>query len=130
MVILAVTVISIAIVVSDIESHRIPNRLTLLLGTALLFDEYHTDYLVALPAALVAVIIGYLGKFGAGDVKLFLVLLLTSGPLILRGDYFLGMATVSVALILLTRFFMGPQVKMIAFAPAIVLPVLHSYLAI
>jgi Flp pilus assembly protein protease CpaA len=79
-------------------------------------------------------VIAYLGKIGAGDVKLFLALVATSGSLILTLDYFLGMALISlcvlVATYLSTRFKGRDNPRSIAFAPSILIPFLALYLAI
>jgi len=80
----------------DIRSHRIPNELTLVLAIALLFDSVTSEFHGFLISAVACILIAYLGKVGAGDVKLFLVLVATSGQLVLSESYFLGMAVISL----------------------------------
>jgi Flp pilus assembly protein protease CpaA len=129
-----VVVISLAICSIDIKVHRIPNRLLLLLAVLLSTDSISTEILDFLIVFLFSIPITYLGKMGAGDVKLFLLLAATSGSLIFNENYFLGMAAVS--LIAVTSTFLRAHLKgrkappTIAFAPSILIPFLLLYLAI
>jgi Flp pilus assembly protein protease CpaA len=125
-----VPVTALAISAIDIKHHRIPNQLTILLAILLLCDSHIAAIQSLIPAIVITVILGTLGRFGAGDVKLFIALILTSSPLVLNSRYFLGMATVSFISVLLSLLFCGPRAKMIAFAPAILLPFAAIYLAI
>lgn len=122
------------ICVIDIRSHRIPNQLSLLLAFLLLLDSITAKLIGFLLASMICLLIAYVGKVGAGDVKLFLVLVATSGSLVLSLDYFLGMALISLC-VLVTSFlstglkgYQGP--RSIAFAPSILIPFLLLYLAI
>jgi Flp pilus assembly protein protease CpaA len=114
----------------DIRSHRIPNKLTIILGFLLLADPHGSSIASILPAIVVSIAVGLLGRFGAGDIKLFIVLLLTSSPMVLNLQYLKGMAFASFATVVLSLLALGRQAKMIAFAPAILLPFLNIYLAI
>ena len=118
----------------DIRSHRIPNELSLLLGIVLLFDSVTAHLIGFLVASALTLLITYVGKIGAGDVKLFLVLIATSGSLVLSQQYFLGMALVSLCLLLASLFNMRRKgiegLNSIAFAPSILIPFLALYLAI
>ncbi len=120
--------------VVDIRSHRIPNQLTLLLSVTLLCDSVRADFLGFLTASTAALLIADLGKVGAGDVKLFLALVATSGTLVLSQNYFLGMALTSAALLLCSvinsRLKGARRPPSIAFAPSILIPFLALYLAI
>ena len=129
-----VLILTVWICVVDIRSHRIPNRLSLLLALALLFDSITAELYGFLIASALCLLIAYLGKVGAGDVKLFLVLVATSGSLILNPGYFLDMAVISL-------IFLVPSLSIshlkgrrpapsIAFAPSILIPFLLLYLAI
>ena len=122
------------ICVVDIRSHRIPNELTILLSAALLFDTVTAQLPGFLIASSSCVLIASIGKIGAGDVKLFLVLIATSGSLVLSQQYFLGMALVSLCLLLASLFNMRRKgiegLNSIAFAPSILIPFLALYLAI
>ena len=126
--------ISTSICFIDIRSHRIPNRLTLLLAMALLFDSESSSFYSFLTVSMAALLIAYVGKVGAGDVKLFLALLATSGTLVLSQSYFLGMAIISTALLLSSvinsRFKGARRPPSIAFAPSILVPFVALYLAI
>jgi Flp pilus assembly protein protease CpaA len=126
--------ISASICFIDIKSHRIPNRLTLLLTGTLICDSVSSSFYSFLTASIATLLIAYLGKVGAGDVKLFLALLATSGTLILSQSYFLGMAIISTALLLSSvinsRFKGARRPPSIAFAPSILVPFLALYLAI
>ena len=126
--------VSASICFIDIRSHRIPNRLTLLLAMALLFDSESSSFYGFLTASIATLLIAHVGKVGAGDAKLFLALLATSGTLILSQRYFLGMAIISTALLLSSvinsRFKGARRSPSIAFAPSILVPFLALYLAI
>jgi Flp pilus assembly protein protease CpaA len=129
-----VVAISLTICAIDIKVHRIPNRLLPLLAILLFTDSISTEFLDFLIAFLLSIPIAYLGKMGAGDVKLFLLLAATSGSLIFNESYFLGMAAVSlIAMIssLLRSYLKGRKAQpTIAFAPSILIPFLLLYLAI
>lgn len=126
--------ISASICFIDLRSHRIPNRLTLLLTGTLICDSVSSTFYGFLTASMAALLIAYVGKVGAGDVKLFLALLATSGTLVMSQYYFLGMAIISTALLL--RSVINSRLKgvrrqpSIAFAPSILIPFLALYLAI
>jgi Flp pilus assembly protein protease CpaA len=124
----ALTALSISLI--DIRTHRIPNKLTILLGFLLLADPHGSSTASTLPAIALSIAVGLLGRFGAGDIKLFIVLLLTSSPLVLNLQYLKGMALASFATVGLSLLALGRRAKMIAFAPAILLPFLNIYLAI
>jgi Flp pilus assembly protein protease CpaA len=105
-----------------------------LLAFLLLFDSITSQLIGFLLASVICLLIAYVGKVGAGDVKLFLVLVATSGSLVLTLEYFLGMALISLC-VLVTSFLstglkghLSP--RSIAFAPSILIPFLLLYLAI
>lgn len=129
-----VLVLSAWISVVDIRSHRIPNQSTLLLALTLLCDSVFADFRGFLTALIATFLIAYLGKVGAGDVKLFLALVATSGNLVLSQNYFLGMALTSAVLLLTSvinsRLKGISHPAAIAFAPSILIPFLALYLAI
>jgi Flp pilus assembly protein protease CpaA len=125
-----VTLTSLAISVIDGKSHRIPNPLTALLAFLLLLDSHHSSFLLSLSYIAITVVIGYLGKVGAGDVKLFIALLLTSTSIILTSQYFLGVALISGATVLISLLATGFRATAIPFAPALLLPFLAIYLGI
>jgi Flp pilus assembly protein protease CpaA len=126
--------ISASICIIDLRSHRIPNRLTLLLAGTLICDSVSSTFYGFLTAAMAALFIAYFGKVGAGDVKLFLALVATSGNLVLSQNYFLWMAQTSAALLLASvinsRLKGISRPAAIAFAPSILIPFLALYLAI
>jgi Flp pilus assembly protein protease CpaA len=129
-----VVAISLTICAIDIKVHRIPNRLLLLLAVLLFTDSISTEFLDFLIAFLLSIPIAYLGKMGAGDVKLFLLLAATSGSLIFNQSYFLGM--VAVSLIAIMASFCYSYLKRIArprfipFAPSLLIPLITLYRAI
>lgn len=129
-----VLVLSVWICVVDIKSHRIPNELSVLLAVVLLFDTVTAQLPGFLTASSACVLIAYIGKIGAGDVKLFLALTATSGSLLLTQRYFLGMAVTSlfalVASFAIARLRGLKKPRSIAFAPSILIPFLALYLAI
>lgn len=126
--------ISLSICLIDIRSNRIPNRLTLLLTVSLICDSVSSSLLGFLTASIATLLIAFLGKVGAGDVKLFLALAGTSGNLVLSQSYFLGMALTSSALLLasvIDSHLKGARrPPSIAFAPSILIPFFALYLAI
>jgi Flp pilus assembly protein protease CpaA len=130
----SVLFISALVCAIDIRVHRIPNKLSLALVLPLLFDATSTElpsFLIALPLTL---LISSLGKIGAGDVKLFLLLAATSGSAIFNQSYLLGMALVSLFTIAFTFAFSRVKgvatPQSIAFAPSILIPFNVLYLAI
>lgn len=129
-----VLVLSVWICAVDIKSHRIPNELSVLLAVVLLFDSVTSQLFGALIASVSCLLIAYVGKIGAGDVKLFLALMATSGDLVISQAYFLGMAIISlfalVASIAIARLRGLRKPRSIAFAPSILIPFLALYLAI
>ena len=129
-----VLLISAWICAIDLRSHRIPNRLILLLTGTLIFDSVSSSFHDFLTALIATLLIGYLGKVGAGDVKLFLALVSTSSALVLSQSYFLGMALISFALlftsVINSRLKGIRRPPSIAFAPSILIPFLPLYLAI
>lgn len=118
------------ICVIDIRTHLIPNRLTMGLATLLLLDPPHSLSKAAIPAIILTITFGTLARFGAGDIKLFIALILTASPVVTTAAYFQGMALISMASILISRLISGAYAKTIAFAPSILLPFLALYLAI
>jgi Flp pilus assembly protein protease CpaA len=131
---LFVLLTSLFISIVDIRRHRIPNQLTLLLAALLLFDSVSMEIKKVVIAIPILLAVGYIGKVGAGDIKLLLALLITSGSLLLNQGYFLGMAIISLLGILgssLFSYFKSVErPKSIAFAPSILVPFAALYLAI
>lgn len=129
-----VLVLSTWICIIDIRSHRIPNQFSLLLAFLLLFDSITSQLIRFLLASVICLLIAYVGKVGAGDVKLFLVLVATSGSLVLTLNYFLGMALISLCVLVASFLSTGlkghQSPRSIAFAPSILIPFLALYLAI
>lgn len=129
-----VVIMSAAISFIDIKQHRIPNRLTFTLTVVLLCDSLGTssqELFVLLPVSLA---FGLLCKFGAGDIKLFTALIVTSGTLLFDSVYLYGVVATSLLTLCLTRLHTctkaGARSKSIPFAPSILLPFIALYLAI
>lgn len=131
---LLVLSVALTIIIVDIKSHRIPNRLTIVLMLLLLFDSTPAESRQVLIAVPVAITFGVIGKFGAGDIKLFSALVATSSSLVISLRYFYAMAAVSLVVVLfsaLISFLRRAQGgSSIAFAPSILAPFLVLYLAI
>jgi len=108
--------------------------MTLLLTVALISDSISSSLDGFLTAAISTLLVAYFGKVGAGDVKLFLALVATSGTLVLSRSYFLGMALISLVFLLtsvINSHLKGTRSPpSIAFAPSILIPFLALYLAI
>ncbi|MEN9411790.1 MAG: hypothetical protein RIQ92_227 [Actinomycetota bacterium] len=100
------------------------------LGILLFLDLPLSLGKAAIPAIIITIAFGTLARFGAGDIKLFIALILTASPIVTTAAYFQGMALVSMASILISRLISGADSKTIAFAPALLLPFLALYLAI
>ncbi len=122
--------LSLTISIIDLRTHRIPNRLTIALSLVLLLDNHDSLFIESLPAVLIVCAVGFFAKIGLGDVKLLIALILTSTKLILSAPYFLGMALVSLTLVIFALLTQGFRSTMIAFAPAILAPFVYIYLAI
>lgn len=131
---LSVLLISIRIAVIDIKSHRIPNQHTLILAVLLLLDQVAGETRGVLFAIPIVVAVGYIGKVGAGDIKLILALLITSGSLLLNQRYLYGAALISILALFFSALFARIRSlhipKSVPLAPSILLPFLFSYLAI
>lgn len=131
---LLVLLISIGISAIDIKSHRIPNQHILVLTVLLLLDQVEGETRGVLIAIPILIAVGYIGKFGAGDIKLILALLITSGSLVLNQHYFYGAALITILILLFSALFARMKSlnfpKTIPFAPSILLPFLFFYLAI
>lgn len=131
---LSVLLISIRIAVIDIKSHRIPNQHTLILAVLLLLDQVAGETRGVLIAIPIVFAVGYIGKVGAGDIKLILALLITSGSLLLNQRYLYGAALISILALFFSALFARMKSlhipKSIPLAPSILLPFLFSYLAI
>ena len=131
---LLVLLISVRISAIDIKSHRIPNQYTLILSVLLLLDQIAGDTRGVLMAILIVLAVGYFGKVGAGDIKLILALLFTSGSLLLNERYLYGAVLISLLVLFSSALFARMKSldipKSIPLAPSILLPFLFSYLAI
>ncbi len=129
MVTFLIIVISISIMVIDLISHRIPNRLTIALFLLLLLNRDFLQLSHLLQLITVIVTVGLIGKFGMGDIKLLLALSVAAGRFVASPSYLIYLCITALALVLInairTKGFKGQ----IPFAPAILLPFLARYLA-
>jgi Flp pilus assembly protein protease CpaA len=124
-----IIVISILIMVVDLISRRIPNRLTFALFLLLLLkrDFLPLSHLLQLITAIV--IIGLLGKFGMGDIKLLLALSVAAGRVVVSSFFLIYLCLTALALVLFNAIRTKGLRGQIPFAPAILLPFLARYLA-
>lgn len=126
----SIALLSILISVTDIRTHKIPNRLNILLGVTLLLDRHSLGVGVVLISITTALALTILLRFGMGDFKLALALLISQSSLILTSQYLvfvIAMATLAVIVALIGRVEITGS---IAFAPVILLPFTAIYLAI
>lgn len=126
----SIALLSILISVTDIRTHKIPNRLNILLGVTLLLDRHSLGVAVVLISITTALALTILLRFGMGDFKLALALLISQSSLILTSQYLafvIAMATLAVIVALIGRVEITGS---IAFAPVILLPFTAIYLAI
>lgn len=126
----SIALLSILISVTDIRTHKIPNRFNILLGATLLLDRHSLGVAVVLISITTALALTILLRFGMGDFKLALALLISQSSLILTSQYLafvIAMATLAVIVALIGRVEITGS---IAFAPVILLPFTAIYLAI
>ena len=126
MIFLLIAAISIFISLHDLRTHRIPNRATLTLFVLLLLPPHNSHLTLAL--LLLPVILGamYLMRFGMGDLKLVLVVLLTSFEIVTTPLYFWLSIKITIATVV-AHFVRGS--RQTAFAHIVLIPFLLSYLA-
>lgn len=130
MISLGVIALSLFITVDDLQNHRIRHMSLLLLAVPLLIASHMSSLHSILFASLFLIFITALTKLGGGDLKLFLLLFVSQGAVVISRDYiqwFLMVCSVEVCLYaIVRRSFQGS----IPLAPAILAPFLALYLAI
>ncbi len=104
----------------DLLSHRIPNRLLLIL---IVLALYENSLRINLLGALIAFVMGGVGYFlttiGAGDVKLFFILALLVIPEGQMLQYLSGVSIATVVLLISHLLINRSLSGRIAFAPAL-----------
>lgn len=114
----------------DIRFHKITNRSNSLLALLLLFDLNPATLTQTLSALVLAFILVPILKIGMGDLKLWTILVITNGKLILTVEYFNG---ICIALLFLTLFTLVQRKGLqgaVPMAPVLLAPFLFLYLEI
>ena len=126
--ILLVTTLYISI--HDFRSHRIRNISLVILFVILLSDLNVSPAPKTIYALISSTLIAFLLRVGAGDLKLFLVLLFTQGGVLLTQQYLTLFMLSATALAALSIAITRGKVGSMAFGPVILLPFTALYLAI
>lgn len=121
--------IALWICIYDLRTHRISNRALALLALPLIATAHSAPLIPTALAILVSFGLALLLEIGGGDFKLFSLLMITEGSLILSEDY-LASFSLCLLLALLIALLTGRLRRHIAFAPVILAPFLYCYLAI
>lgn len=127
---LGVIALSLFITVDDLQNHRIRHMSLLLLAVPLLIASHMSTLHSILFASLFLLFITALTKLGGGDLKLFLLLFVSQGAIVISLDYlqwFLLACTVEVSIFAILRRSFGGSIPL---APAILAPFILCYLAI
>ena len=130
MISLGVIALSIFITVDDLQNHRIRHISLLLLAIPLSIGPYAAPIQSILLASLLLSLVTLMTRLGGGDLKLFLLLFIFQGAVVISLEYlqwFLLASSVEACIFaILRRSFAGS----IPLAPAILAPFLLCYLAI
>ncbi len=131
---LSILIISLAISLIDIKEHRIYNLHLLIFALPLLFQMRPLPFLQTFMVILSALTLSISLGIGGGDFKLFSLLLLAQGQLLISREYFQFLALCIGASLLLSSM---PALKMkqrlvgsIPLAPSILAPFVAIYLDI
>ncbi len=131
---LPIIILSIAISLIDIKEHRIYNTHLLIFGLPLFFQMRSLPWLPTFLFILVALALSMSFGIGGGDFKLFSLLLLSQGQLIISREYFqLFALCIGVSLLLTTVLALKMKQKLggsIALAPSMLAPFVAVYLDI
>ena len=130
MISLGVIALSIYITVDDLQNHRIRHISLLLLVIPLVIAQHRAPIQSILPAALLLILFTVVTKLGGGDFKLFLLLFIFQGAVVISLDYlrwFLFACSVEVSAFAISRRSFGGNIPL---APAILAPFILCYLAI
>jgi Flp pilus assembly protein protease CpaA len=112
--------------ITDIRTHRIPNRSTFLLLLFTLLPPHNSHLALSILGSSMALISMHLLRFGMGDLKLVLVLTLTSWDLLTTRLYVWAAITLATLTVLLQ---ISRGSGRTAFAHILLAPYLLAYLA-
>jgi Flp pilus assembly protein protease CpaA len=118
------------ITIVDIHTHRITNRSLFILGLALFTDIHSASSIHTLIAVAMALSLCVAFKIGMGDFKLFSVLVITQGALVLTVDFLSHLFLVTLVTVTITIVRRKGLSGSIAFAPCIAIPFGLVYLGI
>lgn len=118
------------ITVADIRTHRITNRSTLILGLALFSKMNSASFITTFISIAIAFALCALFTIGMGDFKLFSVLVITQGSLVLTLDFLHRFFLVTLCVVTFSLAARKNLASSIAFAPCIVIPFGMVYLGI
>lgn len=130
MVSLGVIALSIFITVDDLQNHRIRHASLFLLAIPLAITPYRLPIQSILLASLFLTLFTLMTKLGGGDLKLFLLLFVFQGAVVISLDYlqwFLLACSVEASIFAILRRSFGGSIPL---APAILAPFILCYLAI
>jgi len=130
MISLGVIALSLFITFGDLQNHRIRHISLLLLAIPLVIGPHRAPIQSILLASLFLILITVVTKLGGGDLKLFLLLFITQGAIVISLaylQYFLLACFVEVCVFAMSRRSFGGSIPL---APAILAPFILCYLAI
>ena len=118
------------ITIVDFHTHRITNISLFILGLALFTDRNSASFIYTLIAVAMALWLCVAFKIGMGDFKLFSVLVITQGTLVLTVDFLAHLLLVTLVTVTITTVRRKGLSGSIAFAPCIAIPFGLVYLGI
>lgn len=130
MISLGVIALSIFITVDDLQNHRIRHISLLLLAIPLSIGPYAAPIQSILLASLLLSLVTLMTRLGGGDLKLFLLLFIFQGAVVISLEYlqwFLLASSVEACIFAILRRSIAGSIPL---APAILAPFLLCYLAI
>lgn len=131
---LSILILSLAISLIDIREHRIYNSHLLIFALPLLFQMRSLPLLQTLLVALSALALSISLGIGGGDFKLFSLLLLAQGQLVISREYFQLLALcIGASLLIATMLALKMKQRLggsIPLAPSILAPFVAIYLDI
>jgi Flp pilus assembly protein protease CpaA len=120
---------SLWISIIDQRTYRITNRSLMFVGVIFAIDSHQSGLVRALFAVSITAPVAYLIGIGAGDIKLFALLVICQGEIIFTAQYLTFLTATATSLLLVRLASERDLHGSIAFGPVILLPATAIYLA-
>jgi Flp pilus assembly protein protease CpaA len=114
----------------DYRKLRIRNVDSAFLGFLLTFNLRPSSLLTTISWIAISIVTFHLIRIGMGDLKLWIVLVLTQGQIVLSIDYLHRLVLTAVLVVCVFWLKVGTLRGAIAFAPVLLIPFISLYLAI